>query len=135
MKSPISCFLIDDDEDDQEIFLLALRKLDASIACSCADNGADALLRLRQDEAFKPTYIFLDLNMPGMNGKQCLTELKKIARLQHTPIFIYSTSSDMRDRVEAEKLGAEGFLTKPAQVSTLINQLSQLFLNYPNGRA
>jgi CheY-like chemotaxis protein len=129
MDSPITCLLIDDDEDDQEIFLLALRKLDSSIACSFADDGAEALRKLRQDETFVPQYIFLDLNMPGMNGKQCLTEIKKIAHLQHTLIFIYSTSSEAKDILETKQLGADGFITKPAQVSDLIDELSKLLLD------
>ncbi|QHV97363.1 response regulator [Spirosoma endbachense] len=129
MDSPITCLLIDDDEDDQEIFLLALRKLDSSIACSFVDDGAEALRKLRQDETFVPQYIFLDLNMPGMNGKQCLTEIKKIAHLQHALIFIYSTSSEAKDILETKQLGADGFITKPAQVSDLIDELSKLLLN------
>ncbi|MFD2570569.1 response regulator [Spirosoma soli] len=129
MNPPITCFLIDDDEDDQEIFALALKKVSSSIACSFADDGTDALRKLQQDETFTPQYIFLDLNMPGMNGKQCLSELKKINRLQHTPIIIYSTSSESKDVQETQQLGASGFITKPALVSALSNQLAELILN------
>ncbi|GAB3554336.1 response regulator [Spirosoma fluminis] len=132
MNSPITCFLIDDDEDDQEIFALALKRVSSSISCAFADDGNDAIRRLQQDETFVPSYIFLDLNMPGMNGKQCLRELKKINRLQYTPIIIYSTSSEIRDVQETRQLGASGFITKPVLVSTLTDQLIQLLLDSPS---
>jgi CheY-like chemotaxis protein len=127
MNLPITCFLIDDDEDDQEIFALALKKLDTSITCVFANDGSEALHKLQQDEAFMPQYIFLDLNMPGMTGKQCLPELKKINRLQHTPIIIFSTSSELKDVQETRQLGADEFITKPALISDLTNQLARLF--------
>lgn len=130
MTAPITCFLIDDDEDDQEIFALALRNVNPGIACSFAENGTKALHKLWHDETFAPRYIFLDLNMPGMNGKQCLTEIKKIARLKHTPIIIYSTSSEPKDVQETQKLGADGFITKPALLSVLTDELARLFLDY-----
>jgi|SRR5919202_5172105 CheY-like chemotaxis protein len=132
MSSFITCFLIDDDEDDQEIFALALKRVSSSITCAFADSGNDALRKLQQDEAFTPNYIFLDLNMPGMNGKQCLAELKQIKRLRHTPVIIYSTSSEQQDVQETQKLGASGFITKPTLVSTLTNQLGKLLLDQQN---
>ncbi len=127
MTAPITCFLIDDDEDDQEIFALALKKLDTAIQCVFANDGSEALHKLRQDETFMPEFIFLDLNMPGMTGKQCLPELKKINRLQHTPIIIFSTSSELKDIQESRQLGAAAFITKPALISDLTAQLAQLF--------
>lgn len=132
MSSPIVCFLIDDDEDDQEIFALALKRVSSSINCTFADDGNDALRKLAQSESFTPSYIFLDLNMPGMNGKQCLAELKKINRLAHTPIIVYSTSSEQRDIQETQQLGASGFLTKPAHLSALTDQLTTLLLTSQN---
>ncbi len=129
MNSSVTCFLIDDDEDDQEIFAIALKKVDASIDCVFADNGLAALQKLRQDDSFRPQYIFLDLNMPGMNGVQCLTELKKIDRLHHTPIIIYSTSAEQQDVIETKKLGAAEFITKPPLVSALTDRLTRLFLD------
>ncbi len=128
MDPSITCLLIDDDQDDQEIFALAAKKVGTPINCAFADDGSDALRKLQQDDTFTPQYIFLDLNMPGINGRQCLTELKKINRLKHTPIIIYSTSSESRDILETKQLGASGFITKPTLVSALTDQLAQLFL-------
>lgn len=130
MTKPVTCFLIDDDEDDQEIFAMALNKVDASIDCVFADTGSGALQLIQQDNTFAPQYIFLDLNMPGMTGKQCLTALRQIDRLRQTPIIIYSTSAEVRDILETKKLGATDFITKPERVSTLTDRLTTLFLTH-----
>ncbi|MGV3560218.1 response regulator [Larkinella arboricola] len=131
MNEPVTCFLIDDDEDDQELFTLALKKVDPSLTCVVADDCGEALKKLRQEENFWPQYIFLDLNMPRMHGKQCLIELKKIARIKHIPIIIYSTSSEPKDIQETKALGAADFLTKPPLISTLTARLANLLLNRP----
>jgi len=71
---------------------------------------------LRQEQEYEvdvlPDYISLDLNMPRMDGRACLGEQKKDARLGEIPIIIYTTSSNVRDRVETLELGATYFLTK-----------------------
>src|SRR3954447_10691318 len=111
-----TCFLIDDDIDDQEIFELALKKVDDSIDCVFANDGAEALQKFMNDESFMPDIIFLDLNMPQMNGKQCLSEIKKISRLQHIPVIIYTTTRSDADATETKMLGALDFITKPASI-------------------
>ncbi|WP_247234725.1 response regulator [Telluribacter sp. SYSU D00476] len=131
MPNPITCLLIDDDQDDQEIFALALNKVDPTIHCVTADDGLDALQKLNRNSDFVPEYIFLDLNMPRMNGKQCLTELKKIERLDQTPIIIYSTSSEPRDILETKQLGATDFMTKPSFIDALTASLAKVFVDYP----
>lgn len=120
----MTCFLIDDDIDDQEIFALALRRLDKSITCMTASNGTEALEKLRQNKHAVPDYIFLDLNMPGMSGKQCLVELKKDERLSRIPVIIYTTSSEPNDIADTKELGAFAFLTKPTHLTDLVKELS-----------
>ena len=122
----LTCFLVDDDLDDQEIFALAVEDLKAPIHCVTAVDDIEALNRLRSDESFIPDFIFLDLNMPRMNGKQCLLEIRKIERLLRTPVIIYSTSSNRRDIDETLRLGAAHFLTKPSSISLLTRELATL---------
>ena len=123
------CFVIDDDLDDQEIFIMALHDLGQHIECVTATDGAAALLKLEEQD-FNPHYIFLDLNMPQMHGMRCLAEIKKITRLDHVPVVIYSTSSENKDIVESKRLGAAGFITKPHTVPALIDQLNEFFKSY-----
>ena len=68
--------------------------------------------------------IFLDLNMPRLNGKQCLAELKREAHLRDIPVIIYSTSSEKRDIEETSRLGAAHFLTKPNKFEELCKALT-----------
>ena len=120
--------MVDDDTDDQEIFALALAEVDNSISCVTAKSGIEALDRLNESN-FRPDYIFLDLNMPRMNGKQCLKKIKDQASLSEIPVVIYSTSSERRDIEETKALGAAAFITKPPGISELIRSLHHILLD------
>jgi CheY-like chemotaxis protein len=115
-------FLVDDDRDDREIFIEALAEIDDSLKCVTAENGEDAIRKLHSG-VFIPNFIFLDLNMPRMNGRECLVKIKNIERLQDTPVIIYTTSSLQKEKDELVKLGASKFLTKPANFSDLCRSL------------
>ena len=119
-------FIADDDIDDQEIFIEALNEIDKSIQCYTALNGEDAVYKLKKELKSVPDYIFLDLNMPRLNGKECLVEIKKVDELRHVPVFLYSTSAERRDIEEATRLGAAGFFKKPHKFSELCDVLSNV---------
>jgi CheY-like chemotaxis protein len=121
----IICFLIEDDEDDQEIFSMAIKNLQKQIKVIFASDGTEALEKLVKSDP--PDYIFLDLNMPRMNGRQFLIEVKKHEKLRNIPVVIYSTSSEERDRSETQTLGASAFITKPPYLSELIRTLDAFF--------
>jgi len=126
MHEKITCFLIDDDDDDQEIFSLALNNIDEAINCVMANDGIDALNKLSLDDNFTPDFIFLDLNMVRMNGRECLIQIKKIQRLQEVPIIIYSTSSEQKDISETKLLGAADYIIKPPSMTQLEKRLEQV---------
>jgi DNA-binding response OmpR family regulator len=90
----------------------ALNDIDASHACLTAVKGQDALHQLRNTLKAPPDCLFLDVNMPQMDGKTCLKELKKDAELKSIPVVIYTTSSHLGGKVEMLRLGASHFLTK-----------------------
>jgi CheY-like chemotaxis protein len=121
-----TCFLIDDDVDDQEIFMMALSQIGIQFECTVVNNGNDGLLKLKKEPVL-PDYIFLDLNMPRMNGKECLKELKKNERLRNIPVIIYTTSSSKSDIADTLKLGAAGFITKPFSLKELTETLTHFF--------
>jgi len=127
------CLLIDDDLDDQEIFMLALESLSPDLHCTTACSGYEALLRLNPEARRTPDYIFLDLNMPRMNGKECLAEIKKLPHLQHVPVIIYSTSCSQKDMADTRELGATDFITKPHSVTELSETLRTFFRNQNDG--
>ncbi len=124
------CFLIDDDVDDREIFAITLAEIDTNIKCLTANDGREGIEKLTADESFIPDYIFLDLNMHRLNGKECLKEIKKIDRLKNTKVIIYSTSSNPQDITETRELKANGYMVKQASLSSLRKKLMEVFDTY-----
>lgn len=122
------CFLIEDDLDDQDIFLMALREIDPTIECQIADGGQQALDKLSTDRSFVPDYIFVDLNMPKMNGLDCLSELKKIEHLQAARIIMFSTSSEPKIVENSRLLGADNFLVKPSAIGHMVTSITKLIV-------
>lgn len=119
-------FIADDDPDDQEIFIKALEEVTESCKCFTAADGEDAFLKLSSEKVFLPDLIFLDLNMPKVNGKQCLVKIKQEQRLQHIPVIMYSTTAEKKEMQEALHLGAAYFLQKPNLFADLCKALDQL---------
>ena len=128
MREPVKCLLIDDDKDDFEIFKLALSETNHNIQLSYSSTGPEAIDKLRQGPPYQlsPDLIFIDLNMPRMNGKQCLEAIRQIDRLKDTRVFIYSTSADSRIVEESHALGATGFIVKPSNFKKLVDMLNEL---------
>ncbi|RFS16774.1 response regulator [Emticicia sp. C21] len=113
--------LADDDSDDTEMFCEALEIIDTSIVFHCAVNGSEALKKLDGLED-KPQLIFLDLNMPVMNGWQCLKLLKENEHYKNIPVIMISTSSHQKEMDMAAKMGAFCYFVKPSD----FNELTQL---------
>jgi CheY-like chemotaxis protein len=124
----MQCLLVDDDLDDQEIFLMTLEKINKNIKCLTANDGVEALSLLTQN-SFVPDYIFLDVNMPKMNGIECLRSIKNIERLNDCKIFMYSTTSETSVLEKSKKLGATDFIVKPASPALLKETLSEILKN------
>lgn len=121
MDTNLKILIVDDDRDDIDLFCLAMEKIDPGAECRAAKDCEEALktLRLEYEDKDLPDCIFLDLNMPCMDGKTCLKELKKDAKLKEIPVIIYTTSSHERDKEETAKLGAAYFLTKAYSFSQM----------------
>jgi CheY-like chemotaxis protein len=128
MKRDITILIVDDDEDDKQLFIESAKEVDNNIKCVTASDGQEAL-RLLKDELnpLLPDYIFLDLRMPRISGKQCLEEIRKDNRLHQIPVFIYSTSRDVEDSIELKKKGAVHFISKPANPEDVYYILSTVF--------
>ena len=113
--------LVDDDPDDQEFFKLALNAIREKISFAAAGNGQDALDQLTAEVCI-PDLIFLDMNMPLMNGLTFLQKIKASATLKHIPVIIYSTSDEPHEISMARSMGAVDFITKPTdRKSTRLN--------------
>lgn len=119
--------LIDDDEDDQEIFLTALECTGKPVQCTVLDSARKALSKIITGD-IETDLIFLDLNMPLMNGQQFLTEIKKDEKLRDIPVIILSTSSNSATIEQVRHLGAYQFFTKPGRFEDLVGILKQVLI-------
>ena len=120
------CFFIDDDEDDRDFFCTAITEIDAGLKCFFAKDGLDAINKLKNDLSLLPDFIFIDMNMPLMDGKECLQAIKKIDRLKQIPVYIYSTAGSPKIVEEVLAAGAEDFLLKPSNMAGLISMLREI---------
>ena len=132
MADKLTCLLVDDDPDDQEIFAMAVEAVSSTITCHYADDGIKALEMLNNSH-FIPDLIFVDLNMPRMNGKQCLAEIKKIDRLVNVPVYIYSTSSHNQVKGSTD-VSPTAYIIKPSTLPELTRILKEV-LPVSNGTA
>lgn len=130
MEHPKTLYLIDDDTDDLEFFCEAAAKVDPSITCVTSSDSLSSLNAFKHYDVPVPDFIFLDLNMPLVDGRKFLVELKKLKYYAHVPVIIYSTSSHTRDREETKLLGAADFLTKPCSLQELTSELGAIFARY-----
>lgn len=116
-------YIVDDDTDDQQFLMEALTENDTTSQCFTAYDGQEAITNLKNAIVPFPDVIFLDLNMPGTNGKQCLAELKRTPSLQHIPVIIYSTTSNKKEIQETMQMGALYFLIKKSSFRELREDL------------
>src|SRR5437868_12001500 len=116
----------DDDPEDCELFEEALSHIDSDLIPVIATDGKRAL-KLLDTMPELPQYIFLDINMPVVDGKRCLIEIKKNLRLKDIPVIMYSTTSDTNEIQQYYKLGAHDFLIKPNNFNRLCESLDSIF--------
>ena len=120
----MTILLVDDDEDDRQLFIEASGELDKAIICLSAAGGTEALDLLRDNRNDLPDFIFLDLRMPGLTGEECLVEIKKDPRLAAVPVIVYTTSRDVRESVRLKQLGAAHFMSKPTSPEEVFYMVS-----------
>lgn len=106
---------IDDDVDNCEFFLITNEKSFGPVRYNSNNNTVNEFHQLKENQ-IRPNLVFLDLNMPVMNGIEFLTEIKKLDNLSNIPIIILTNSSLSKLIRQTKALGAHGFITKPNEV-------------------
>lgn len=119
---------IDDDADDRDFFCTTMQMIDPSAECLFAKDGIDAIEQLENDRSIIPHYIFIDMNMPRMDGVECLTKIRQMPQLNDSEIYIYSTLVNPKIKDEVMALGASDILIKPSTIKDLTSLLQQ-FIN------
>lgn len=123
---------VDDDADDSALFCEAVKQAAPTYTCLVADSAAAALEVLSDIENI-PDFIFLDMNMPRMNGLECLKLIKNNPALDRIQVIMYSTAADSIHIKEFKRLGAE-FLEKPDRFDKLVQHLRRILGQAPSPR-
>jgi two-component system, response regulator len=130
MSTPKLLLCVEDDEDDCAWIEEASAELDPRLVFVAKPNGKEALMFLhrQKEQNFLPCLILLDLNMPGMDGKQTLQEIKKVPDFKKIPVVVFTTSSSKKDQLFCEQYGAE-MITKPDQAKELKKTIQHIVLS------
>ena len=119
-------FYTDDDEDDHLVFSIALKEVNPNAQLHSFYNCGDIINYLKDESLPLPGIIFLDQNMPGNSGNECLQEIKRIARLERIPIVMYTTGGNPKLVGQALELGAYKYVIKPTFHKDIKENLSSL---------
>ena len=113
---------VDDDEDDQELFQMAFAEIDERIECISVFDATTAWQKLI-DLEWKPDAIFLDLNMPIIDGREFLKRIRRRNDFNDIEVIVLSTSSNPSIIQSLKEMGARDFITKPGSYPELVNLL------------
>ncbi len=124
--------MIDDDEDDCVLVQDAFKENRFANEVRCLKDGSEAMDfllhkgRYQKEKKENPGLILLDLNMPGMDGRQMLKEIKSIPHLRAIPVVILTTSKEEQDILRTYNLGANSYITKPVTFQKLVEVVKSL---------
>src|SRR5688572_16821417 len=120
MKSSRPILLLEDDKVDTMTIKRALAELNVTNPTITCRNGEEALEYLRSPASGSPCVVLVDLDMPRMNGIECLRAVRTEGLLQTSPVVILSTSKEDQDKIECFKLNVAGYMIKPVDYSHFI---------------
>lgn len=127
---------IEDSDEDFEAFMRALRFLNLTFPVQRAGDGDEALAYLyqtgdyaRSEAAPRPDLIFMDLNLPGTDGREVIQEIKQNEQLKSIPVIVLTTSSNPKDVESCYRYGANSYILKPMGTKALAGTL-QTCINY-----
>jgi two-component system, response regulator len=124
---PFTILLADDDEEDRELARDALQDSRLANEMKFVVDGQDLLDYLHhegrwtEEDSPRPGIILLDLNMPKMDGREALAEIKADDALRRIPIVVLTTSKDEADVLSTYDLGVSSFITKPVTFGGLVD--------------
>jgi len=127
---PIEILLVEDSPTDARLTIEALRDGKVRNNVRLVEDGEEAMTVLRREgpEAFapRPDLILLDLNLPGMDGREVLQEIKQDPELKRIPVVVMTTSRAEKDILEAYNLHANCYVTKPVDLGQFIGAVQKI---------
>lgn len=125
MNKRLKILLIEDDLIEIMKLNRAITSLKKKHQIIEANNGEDALTILKKKELI-PDIIFLDLNMPKINGIEFLSILKNNDQLKYIPTIILTTSTNKKDLLACYRIGIAGYITKPLKYNDYVSRIDVL---------
>ncbi|CAN5275682.1 chemotaxis response regulator CheY [soil metagenome] len=123
MPTPDLRFLVVDDFSTMRRIIRGLLKELGHLQCEEAEDGVDALAKLR---AGKFDFVVSDINMPNMNGFDLLKSIRADESLKHLPVLMVTAEAKKEDIVLAAQSGASGYIVKPFTKGTLEEKLQKI---------
>ena len=119
----LTILLVDDDLDECDLFTTALKQVTADFKLKHVTECRDLLSTIKEN---KPDIVFLDINMPGMSGIECLKNIRAEKKYESLPIIIYSTSNNRVNIQEAYENKANYYVIKPYSIQGIIKALEKI---------
>ena len=127
---PIEILLVEDNPADARLTQEGLREAKLSNSLTVATDGSQALAFLRKEGVYAgtplPDLILLDLNLPGVDGREVLRQIKTDSRLKHLPVVILSSSAAEQDISMAYDSHANCYVTKPIDFDQFVNVVKSI---------
>ncbi|SFN38430.1 Response regulator receiver domain-containing protein [Nitrosospira briensis] len=118
--------LVEDDRVDMMMVIRALKQVHVTNHVVHLENGEDALNYLRDEDNEKPCIIFLDLNMPIMNGIEFLQTVKGDEQLMRIPVVVLTTSDEQQDKINSFDFGVSGYMAKPVDYAQFVEVMRSI---------
>lgn len=125
---PKTILLVEDNADDEQLTLRAMRHSEIPNIIRVARDGAEALEYLYGPEAKLPDLILMDLKLPKVSGLEVLQRIRQDPKTVTLPIVILTSSDEERDILESYSLGANSYIRKPVDFDEFIEAVRQLGL-------
>ena len=127
---PIEILLVEDNPGDVRLTIEALRDGKVRNRLSVARDGVEALAYLRRDgnfaDAVRPDLILLDLNLPRVDGRQVLAQIKADPQLRTIPVVVLTTSQAEQDVLKVYELQANCYVTKPVDLDQFMKVVKSI---------
>lgn len=134
-QEPVEILLVEDNPDDVELTLRALRKYNITNRVHVARDGAEALEFLFCEGAHagrncadRPRVVLLDLKLPKVDGLEVLRRIKSDPRTQTIPVVVLTSSREERDMAESYRLGVNSFIVKPVDFAQFMEAVRSVGL-------
>ena len=127
-SEPKTILLVEDNADDEQLTLRAMRQSEVPNIIRVARDGAEALDHLFAPGAKMPDLILLDLKLPKLSGLEVLQRLRQDERTSGLAVVVLTSSDEEKDIVESYNLGANSFIRKPVDFDEFIDAVRQLGL-------